>query len=88
MHQYHPVGLEAAADPWPANSSLITRRVLPIKGMTIEATADPNAATAIGTTGSLHLNPEGDQEADPSPDVKEVTPGTEGAQGILLSQVF
>ena len=80
MRQYHPVGLEATADPWPANSSPITRRrVLPFEGMTIEAKADPNAVTAIGTTSSLPINPEGDQEADPSPDVEEVTPDTEGA---------
>ena len=89
MRQYHPVGLEATADPWPANSSLITRRrVLPFKGMTIEVASDPNAVTAIGTTGSLPIDPEGDQEADPGPDIKEVTPGTEGTQEVLLTHVL
>ena len=88
MHQYHPVGLKTAADTWPANSSSITRRVLPFEGMTIEATADMNAAAAIGTTSGLPIDPEGNQEADPSPDAKEVTPGTEGAQEVLLIHVL
>ena len=89
MRQYHPVGLKAAADLWPANSRLITRRrVLPFKGMTIKVTANLNAATAIGTTSSVPINPEGDQEADPGPDVKEVTPGTEGAQEVLLTCIL
>ena len=83
MCQYHPVGLEATADPQPANSSLITRRrVLPFKGMTIKATADTNAAAG------LHINPEGDQEADPSPDIEEVTPSTEGTQEVLLIHIL
>ena len=89
MHQYHPVCLIATADPWPANSSLITRRrVLPFEGTTIEATADTNAAAAIGTTGGLPVNPERDQEADPSPDIKEVTPSTEGTQDVLLINIL
>ena len=83
MCQYHPVGLKAAADPWPANSSPITRRrVLPIGGMTIKATADTN------TVAGLPIDPEGDQEADPGPDVKEVAPSTEGAQEVLLIYVL
>ena len=70
-------------------SSLITRRrVLPFEGMTIKVTADQNAVTAIGTTGSLPINPEGDQEADLGPDVKEVTPGAEGTQEVLLIHVL
>ena len=78
MHQYHPVDLEATADPQPANSSLITRRrVLPF-----EATADMNA------TAGLPINPEGDQEADSRPDAKEVTPSTEGTQGVLLTRIL
>ena len=40
-------------------------------------TADMNAEAG------LPIDPEGDQEADPSPDVEEVTPGTEGAQEVL-----
>ena len=79
MHQYHPVDLKAAANPQPANSSPITRRrVLPFEGMTIEKTADTNAVAG------LPINPEGDQEADPSPDVNEVTPGAEGTQEVLI----
>ena len=54
---------------------MITRR---------RVTADMNAAAAIGPTSSLPIDPEGDQEADPGTDIKEVTPGTEGAQGIHL----
>ena len=89
MHQYHPVGLEATEDPWPANSSPITRRrVLPFKGMTIEVTADMNTAAAIGTTGSLPIDPEEDQEADPGPDIEEVTPGTEGTKEVLLIHIL
>ena len=84
MCQYHPVGLKATADPWPANSSPITRRrVLPFEGMTIKVTADTNVVAAIGTTGGLPINPE-DQEADPSPDVEEVTPSAEDTQEVLL----
>ena len=56
--------------------------------MTIKVTADTNLTTAIGTISSLPIDPEGDQEADPSPDVKEVTPGTEGTQGVLLTHVL
>ena len=40
-------------------------------------TADTN------TEAGLPIDSEGDQEADPSPDVEEVTPGTEGAQEVL-----
>ena len=46
--------------------------------MTIEVTADMNAVAG------LPVDPEGDQDADPSPDVKEVTPSTEGAQVLLI----
>ena len=82
MYQYHPVGLEAEADPQPANSSPITRRrVLPFEGMTIKETADMNAVTGIP------IDPEGDQEADPSPDVEEVIPSTEGTQEVLLIHI-
>ena len=31
----------------------------------------------------LPINPEGDQEADPSPDIEEVTPCAEGTQEVL-----
>ena len=51
-------------------------------------TADTNTAAAIGTTGSLPINPEGDQGADPGPDVKEVTPSAEGTQEVLLIHVL
>ena len=50
--------------------------------MTIEMTADVNAETG------LPIDPEGDQEADPGPDIEEVTPGTEGAQEVLLIHVL
>ena len=36
----------------------------------------------------LPINPEGDQEADPGPDIEEVTPGTEGAQEVLPIHVL
>ena len=70
MHQYHLVGLKAAADPQPANSNL-----------TIEVTADTN------TVAGLPIDPEGDQESDPSADSIEVISGTEGAQEILLIHI-
>ena len=83
MSQYHPVDLEATADPRPANSSPITRRrVLPFKGTTIKKTADTN------TAAGLPINLEGDQEADPGPDVKEVTPSTEDTQEVLLIHIL
>ena len=50
--------------------------------MTIKATADMNAVAGFP------INPEGDQEADPSPDIKEVTPGAEGVQEVLLIHVL
>ena len=56
--------------------------------MTIEATADVNAVAATGTTVGLPTNPEGDQEADSGPDVKEVTLDAEGAQEVLLVHVL
>ena len=83
MYQYHPVDLEAAANPLPKISSLITiRRVLPFEGMTIKETADTNAAAG------LPISLKGDQEADPGPDVEEVTPGAEGAEDVLLIHVL
>ena len=50
--------------------------------MTIEATADMNAAAG------LPIDPEGDQEADPSPDIEEVTPGAEGTQEVFSFMFF
>ena len=45
--------------------------------MIIKMTADTNAEAG------LPIDPEGDQEADPGPDVEEVTPGAEGTQEVL-----
>ena len=56
--------------------------------MTIKVTADTNATAAIGTTGGLPIDPEGDQEADPSPDIEKVTPGADDAQEVLLIHVL
>ena len=50
--------------------------------MTIEVTADTNAVAG------LPINPEGDQEADPGPDIEEVTPSTEGTQEVLLIHIL
>ena len=50
--------------------------------MTIKMTADTNAEAG------LPIDPEGDQEADPGPDIKEVTPGTEGAQEVLSLHIL
>ena len=35
------------------------------------------------TEAGLPIDQEGDQEADPGPDVEEVTPGAEGTQAVL-----
>ena len=78
MHLYHAAGLKVTADLQPTNTGQRTRRrILPLREMTIEMTADTN------TEAGLPINPEGDQEADPSPDIKEVTPGAEGTQEVL-----
>ena len=45
--------------------------------MTIKTTADMNAEAG------LPINPDRDQEADPCPNIKEVTPGPEGTQEVL-----
>ena len=82
MHLYHTAGLKVAADLQPTNTSQRTRRILPLGEMTIKMTADTNTETG------LPINPEGDQEADPSPDVKEVTTGAEGAQEVLPIHVL
>ena len=83
MHLYHAAGLEVAADLQPTNTSQRTRRrILPLREMTIEMTADTN------TEAGLPINPEGDHEADPGPDIKEVTPGTEDAQEVLPIHVL
>ena len=78
MHLYYTTGLEVAADLQLTNTSQSTRRrILPLREMTIEMTADTNAETG------LPINPDMDQEADPGPDIEEVTQGTEGAQQVL-----
>ena len=77
MHLYHTTGLKVVADVQPTNTSQRTRRrILPLGEMTIKMTADKNAEAG------LPIDPEGDQEADPGPDVK-VTPGAEGTQEVL-----
>ena len=50
--------------------------------MTIKMTAEMNAEAGLA------IDPEGDQEVDPSPDVKEVTPGAEGTQEVLPIHVL
>ena len=83
MHLYHAAGLKVMADLQPTNTSQRTRRrILPLREMTIEMTADMNAEAG------LPINSEGDQEADPSPDIKEVTPGAGGAQEVLPIHVL
>ena len=78
MHLYHAAGLKVVADLQSTNTSQRTRgRILPLGEMTIKMTADMNAEAG------LPINPEGDQEADPGPDVKEVTPDVEGIQEVL-----
>ena len=50
--------------------------------MTIKVTADMNVVAG------LPIDPEGDQEADPSLDIEEVTPSAEGTQEVLLIHVL
>ena len=54
----------------------------------MEVTAETNAAAAIGTTSGLPIDPEGDQEADPGPDIEGVTPSAEGTQEVLLIHIL
>ena len=83
MHLYHAAGLKVAADLQLTNTSQRTRRrILPLGEMTIETTADTNAEAG------LPINPKEDQEADPGPDVNEVTPGTEGTQEDLTIHIL
>ena len=42
----------------------------------------------INAEAGLPIDPDGDQEADPGPDVKEVTPGAEGTQEVLPIHVL
>ena len=81
MHLHHAAGLKVAADLQLTNTSQRTRRrILPLGEMTIKMTADTNAEAG------LPIDPDGDQEADPSPDVEEVTPGAEGIRSSSHSR--
>ena len=51
-------------------------------------TADVNTVTAAEMTTSLHINPEGDQEADPTLDIEGVTPDAEAILEVLLIHVL
>ena len=83
MHQFHAAGLKVVMDLQPTNTSQRTRRrILPLGEMTIKMTANTNAEAG------LPIDPEGDQEADPGPDIEEVTPGAEGAQEVLPIHVL
>ena len=42
----------------------------------------------INSEAGLPIDPGGDQEADPGPDVEEVTPGAEGVQEVLPIHVL
>ena len=39
-------------------------------------------------TTSLHINPEGNQGADPTPDIEGVTPDTEAVLEVLLIHIL
>ena len=82
VHLYHAAGLKVTVDLQPTNTSRRKRRILPLGEMTIKMTADMNAEAG------LPINPEGDQEADPGPDVEEDTPGAEGTQEVLPIHVL
>ena len=78
MHLYHAAGLEVVSDLQLTNTSQRTRRrILHLREMIIEMIADTNVEAG------LPIDPEGDQEADPGPDIEEVTPGAEGSQEVL-----
>ena len=66
----------------------MTRRILLFKETTIEPTADVNTVAAIGTTIGLPIDHEGDQEADSSPNAKEVAADAEGTQEVLLIHIL
>ena len=89
MHLYHTAGLEFAVDLQLTNTSQRTRRrILPVREMTIKITADVNTVTAIEMTTSLHINPEGDQGADPTLDIEGVTPDAEAILEVLLIHIL
>ena len=56
--------------------------------MTIKMTADTKAETAAEMTVSLHIDPEGDQGADPTLDIEGVTPDAEAILEVLLIHVL
>ena len=88
MHLYHVAGLEVTADLQPTNTGQRARRILPLREMTIEMTADMNTVTAAEKTTGLHINPEGDQRADPTLDIKGVTPDAEAILEVLLIHIL
>ena len=49
----------------------------------LKVAADLQLINTSQRTKRRILPPEGDQEADPGPDIKEVTPDAEGAQEVL-----
>ena len=89
MHLYHAAGLEVTAALQPTSTSQRTnRRILPLGEMTIKMTADMNTVTVVEMTASLHINPKGDQGADPILDIKGVTPDAEVILEVLLIHIL
>ena len=56
--------------------------------MTIKMTADVNTVTTAEMTASLHIDPEGDQGADPALDIEGVTPDAEAILEVLLIHIL
>ena len=90
MHLYHAAALEVTADLQPTNTGqMARRRILPLGEMTIKMTADVKTVTATEmTTALIHIDPEGDQGADPTLDIKGVTPVAEAILEVLLIHVL
>ena len=89
MHLYHAAGLEVTADLQPTNTGQRARkRIPPLREMTIKMTADMNTVTAAKMTTNFHIDPEGDQGADPTLDIEGVTPDAEAILEVLLIHVL
>ena len=81
----------------PPRGKVISSQMHPSHAASLEVIADLQLTNTSQRTrrkilplieADLPINPEEDQEADPSPDIKEVTPGAEGTQEVLPIHVL
>ena len=85
IHLYHAAGLKVTVDLQPTKTSQRTRRrILPLREMTIEMTADVNTVKAAEMTTSLHIDLERDQGTDLALDIEGVTQDAEAITEVLI----